>query len=109
LLREALRLAHLLKSLIEADTDFELAAPVSFSLVCFRHRSDNPFNQQLLASINASGKAFLSHTVLNGKFVLRFAIGNFQTTELDVREVWQLIQRTGRKLAMINAPAGVAG
>jgi aromatic-L-amino-acid/L-tryptophan decarboxylase len=109
MLRQALRLAQLLKALIDADSDFELAAPVPFSLVCFRHRSEDGFNQQLLAEINASGKAFLSHTVLNGKFVLRFAIGNFQTTEADVREVWQLIQATARKLAMVYTPTGVAG
>ena len=109
MLRESLRLAQLLKSLIEADSEFEVAAPVPFSLVCFRHRSDNAFNQRLLAEINATGKAFLSHTVLNGQFVLRFAIGNFQTTESDVGEVWQLIRQTARQLAGVHAPATVAG
>jgi aromatic-L-amino-acid/L-tryptophan decarboxylase len=99
MLRESLRLAQLLKNLVEADSDFELAAPVPLSLVCFRHRAGNEFNQRLLAAINASGKAFLSHTVLNGKFVLRFAIGNFQTTEQDVRETWELIQHTAGQVA----------
>jgi aromatic-L-amino-acid/L-tryptophan decarboxylase len=109
MLREALRLAQLLKSYIEADPDFELAAPVPLSLVCFRHRADDAFNQRLLAGINSSGKAFLSHTVLNGRFVLRFAIGNFQTTESDVREVWQLIQQTAQQLAGAEESATVAG
>jgi len=99
LLREALRLAQLLKSLVESDSDFELAAPVPLSLVCFRHRAGNDFNRRLLAKINASGKAFLSHTVLNGNFVLRFAIGNFQTDENDIRETWNLIQERATKLA----------
>lgn len=94
LLREALRLAQVLKSLVESDNNFELCAPVPFSLVCFRHRGSNEANRRLLAEINASGKAFLSHTTLNGRFVLRFAIGNFQTTEQDVRETWDLIRRT---------------
>lgn len=94
LLREALRLAQVLKSLVESDNNFEVCAPVPFSLVCFRHRGSNEANRRLLAEINASGKAFLSHTTLNGRFVLRFAIGNFQTTEQDVRETWDLIRRT---------------
>ena len=98
MLREALRLAQLLKGLIEADPHFELSAPVPLSLVCFRHRSDDESNQRLLAQINSSGKAFLSHTVLNGNFVLRFAIGNFQTTEQDIRETWDLIRETARTL-----------
>jgi aromatic-L-amino-acid decarboxylase len=94
LLREALRLAQVLKTLIESDSNFELSAPVPLSLVCFRHRAGDDFNRRLLAEINASGKAFLSHTVLNGKFVLRFAIGNFQTNEGDILETWKLIRET---------------
>lgn len=99
LLREALRLAQLLKSLVESNENFELCAPVPFSLVCFRHRSSNETNRRLLEQINATGKAFLSHTVLNGRFVLRFAIGNFQTTENDVRETWDLICQTAIHLS----------
>ncbi|HEY3940049.1 MAG TPA: pyridoxal-dependent decarboxylase [Bryobacteraceae bacterium] len=103
LLREALRLAQLLKGLIEADENFEVCAPVPLSLVCFRYRGGNEQNQRLLAEINASGHAFLSHTVLNGRFVLRFAIGNFQTTEQDVRETWELIRQLAGKLAAMEA------
>jgi aromatic-L-amino-acid decarboxylase len=97
-LREALRLAQLLKSLVESEEDFELCAPVPFSLVCFRHRGSNEANRRLLAEVNSTGKAFLSHTVLNGRFVLRFAIGNFQTTETDVRETWDLICETASRI-----------
>ena len=98
LLREALRLAQLLKTLVESNSDFELSAPVPLSLVCFRHRAGDEFNRRLLAEINASGQAFLSHTVLHGKFVLRFAIGNFQTNETDILDTWELIQKTSEKL-----------
>lgn len=98
LLREALRLAQLLKSFVEEAPEFELSAPVPLSLVCFRHRSSNDFNQRLLAAINSTGSAFLSHTVLNDKFVLRFAIGNFLTTEEDIRQSWALISRVAENL-----------
>jgi aromatic-L-amino-acid decarboxylase len=100
MLRESLRLTQLLKSLIEADKDFEISAPAPLSLVCFRHRSSDEVNRQLLHDINATGKAFLSHTVLKGKYVLRFAIGNHQTNEEDIRESWRLIQRCAAKLAV---------
>ena len=99
MLRESIRLAKLLASWVEADSDFELAAPVPFSLVCFRHRGGDDVNQKLLAEINASGIAFLSHTVLDGRFVLRFAIGNFQSTEADVRRTWESIQEFAARLA----------
>jgi aromatic-L-amino-acid decarboxylase len=99
MLRESLRMAQVLKSLVEHDETFELCAPVPFSLVCFRYRADDETNRKILADVNASGKAFLSHTVLNGTFVLRFAIGNFQTTEQDVRETWTLIRETAARIA----------
>jgi len=108
MLREALRLAQVLKSLVEESDQFELAAPVPLSLVCFRLRADNAANERLLAEINASGKAFLSHTVLNGRFILRFAIGNFQTTEQDIRETWNLIVETAERIKA-GEPATVAG
>jgi aromatic-L-amino-acid decarboxylase len=109
MLRESLRLAQLLKGLVETDETFELSAPVPFSLVCFRHRSDNAFNQRLLAEINATGEAFLSHTVLNGTFVLRFAIGNFQTTERDIRDTWSLIRKTAQHLLAAEPAAATRG
>ena len=106
LLRESLRLAQLLKKLVEADKDFELSAPVPFSLVCFRYRAgDDAFNMLLLDEINTSSHAFLSQTRLHGQFVLRFAIGNFQTTEQDVRETWDLVRATASRL--VDAHAGV--
>jgi aromatic-L-amino-acid/L-tryptophan decarboxylase len=108
MLRESVRLAQLLKSLVEADEAFELSAPVPFSLVCFRHRSNDELNRRLLAEINATGKAFLSHTVLNGTFVLRFAIGNFQTTEQDIRDTWSLIREIARQL-LVAEPATAMG
>jgi aromatic-L-amino-acid decarboxylase len=92
MLREGMRLAQVLKTLVESEPDFELCAPVHLSLVCFRMRASNEVNRHLLEAVNGSGKGFLSHTVLNGKFVLRFAIGNFQTTEQDIRETWDLIR-----------------
>ncbi len=104
MLRESLRQAQILKSLIEQSEDFELAAPVPLSLVCFRHRSGNEFNQRLLTEINSTGQAYLSHTVLNGKFVLRFAIGNFMTTEDDILAAWNII---GRAAAKVSAPEPV--
>ena len=38
--------------------------------------------------MNASGEIFISHTKLNGRYVLRLAIGSDRTTEDDVRLAW---------------------
>jgi glutamate/tyrosine decarboxylase-like PLP-dependent enzyme len=92
---------------ISADPRFEVAAPVLFSLVCFRYRgsgSDNDqVNRDLLDRINASGRAFLSGTTLHGKFVLRLAIGNVATTEDDVRQTWEWIRSSA--LPATGSPA----
>ncbi|MGH9640149.1 MAG: hypothetical protein ACRD3Y_08815 [Bryobacteraceae bacterium] len=98
-----------MKQLVEAEPEFEICAPVTLSLVCFRHRESDAFNQRLLAGINRTGKAFLSHTIVGGKYILRFAVGNFQTTEQDVRETWDLIRQTAHRLAKTEAAAVLRG
>jgi len=84
-------LASEFASWVEADGRFELAAPVSLSLVCFRLRASNDANQALLDRINASGLAFLSSTTLRGQLILRLAIGNYQTTREDLRRLWEFV------------------
>lgn len=92
ILRSHIGWAHEFASWVEADPRFELAAPVPLSLVCFRYRGSDQQNQRLLEGINASGQAFLSHTVLNGRFVLRMAVGNVGTRRDDIELVWSLVQ-----------------
>jgi aromatic-L-amino-acid/L-tryptophan decarboxylase len=92
LIRDHIRYAQDFAQRIVCDERFEVAAPVPLSLVCFRWRGSDAQNQQLLERINASGVAFLSHTVLDGKFVLRLAYGNLRTTAQDVDAVWSCLQ-----------------
>ena len=92
ILRGHMAMARDLAQHIAADSRFELAAPVLFSLVCFRYRGSDGDNRELLDRINSSGRAFLSGTTLHGKFVLRLAIGNVATTEDDVRQTWEWIR-----------------
>src|SRR6185312_10377816 len=68
ILRGHMKMARDLAGQIAADPRFELAAPVVFSLVCFRCRGSDDDNRDLLERINASGRAFLSGTTLHGKF-----------------------------------------
>ena len=97
IIRSHIRYAQELAALIRSHPDFELAAPVPFSLICFRYRGSDDENRALLENVNASGKAFLSHTVLNGRLVLRLAIGNIATTWEDLMEVWKLIEQAAKK------------
>ena len=92
-LEEHMRLARLFAGWIDASDDFERMAPVPFSVVCFRRRADDTVNELLLDALNRTGEVFLSHTRLNGVFVLRLAIGNLHTTEAHVQRVWELIRQ----------------
>jgi aromatic-L-amino-acid decarboxylase len=91
--REHMRLAELFAGWVEADPDWELAAPQRFSLVVFRRNGTDEENEAILARANASGDIFLSHTKLDGRYVLRLAIGNARTTEADVRRAWEVLRR----------------
>jgi aromatic-L-amino-acid decarboxylase len=91
ILRGHMRMAREFADRVSADDRFELAAPVLFSLVCFRLRGSDAENRGLLDGINSTGAALLSGTMLRGKFVLRLAIGNIATTDADLEATWNLI------------------
>jgi aromatic-L-amino-acid decarboxylase len=92
-IREHLGLAALFEQWVRDEPGWEVVAPRPFSLVCFRREGTDEENEALLERVNASGEAFLSHTRLDGRLVLRLAIGNARTTEDDVRHAWELLRR----------------
>ena len=92
-IREHVRLATQFESWVADEPGWELCAPRHFSLVCFRREGTDAENEELLARVNATGEAFLSHTRLGDRLVLRLAIGNAGTTEADVRRAWDVLRR----------------
>ena len=96
LLREHVRLAHLFAEWVDEDPDWELCMPARFSLVVFRRYGTDEENARILERVNQSGEMFISHTKLNGRYVLRLAIGNARTTEADVRLAWDVLNREAR-------------
>jgi len=103
-LAEHMRLAQLFAGWVDASDRFERVAPVPFSVVCFRLRgeSTDAEHQRILDAINASGEVFLSHTRLNGRFVLRLAIGNLHTAERHVARAWQLLNSAAAQVVRIT-------
>ena len=55
-------------------------------------RARDEENEALLERVNATGEIFISHTRLDGRYVLRFAVGNARTTEDDVRRAWEVLR-----------------
>jgi aromatic-L-amino-acid decarboxylase len=100
---------------VKDDNRFELAAPVSLGIVCFRFvgaaapspRGDraarwravssnrvDQINSEIVERINASGRAYLTQTKLRGQTVMRIGIGNVLTTEEHLRKAWEFIRET---------------
>lgn len=90
-LRRHNQLAREFAGWVDADERFERVAPVPFSVVCLRLRGSDDQNKALLEKVNQSRSIFLSHTALNGQFVIRIAIGNIATGLADVELAWKLI------------------
>ena len=76
--------AATLAARVASTPRLELAAPLSLGLVCLRHADGDEASERLLASVNATGEAFLTHTKLDDHFVLRVAVGGTWTTAAHV-------------------------
>jgi aromatic-L-amino-acid decarboxylase len=96
-IREHVRLAQQFAAWVGDDHRFELAAPVRLNLVCFRLRSGDQANQQLMDRLNGSGDLYLTHTKLDGKHTLRFCVGQTNTQERHVERAWQRVQQETEK------------
>jgi aromatic-L-amino-acid decarboxylase len=96
--REHVRLAQQFAAWVRNDSRFELAAPVPLNLICFRLRSGDADNQKLMDRLNQSGKLYLTHTKLDGKFTLRLCVGQAHTQAIHVERAWQLIQQMATQL-----------
>src|SRR5262245_16303622 len=104
-LREHVRLAGLFRAWLLADPAFEVTAPPPLSVVCFRARfpgcsaeERDRRNQALMDAVNATGEAYLSHTRLGERTILRLAIGNIRTEERHVRRAWDLLRDAAGRL-----------
>lgn len=114
-LREQIRLANLLGDWIKEDDRFELSAPVSMGVVCFRFvagmgdagsgssipataKQLDKLNGDVVERVNASGRAYLTQTKLRGQTVMRIGLGNVLTTEGHLRKGWEIIKETAGKL-----------
>jgi aromatic-L-amino-acid decarboxylase len=111
-IREHCRQARSLAGWIDADPDWERLAPVLFSTVCLRHRpaavqgsEDEPetakrldaLNEAILERVNRTGRVFLSHTKLAGRYTLRVTLGNPRAREEHVRLCWDLLREAARE------------
>ncbi len=111
-IREKLRLhialAQAFAATLTSTAEFEVMAPVPLNTVCFRWKPAgvddieklNHLNAELLETLNQSGKAYLTHTKLNGAYVLRMVIGQTNVTAEHVEHVWELIRKIAADMSV---------
>ena len=82
-------------SIAELD-DFEIVTPPMFSLFTFRFKPSgcdgNDATRELIERINQDGRIYLTQTIHENQFVIRFTIGQFDTTNEDVGYAVQVIR-----------------
>jgi aromatic-L-amino-acid decarboxylase len=85
---------------IEEHPNFELLAPIPVNLVCFRYVAENKSEEELnqlneffLKEINGSGKIYMTHTKLDGKYTLRWVGGHAELTKKHVENAWKIIKQ----------------
>lgn len=105
-LREHISMAAWFENMLRNDPCFEILAPRTMNLVCFRLHSTiagdedelNQINERLLQEINKTGKIYLSHTKLKGRYTLRLVVGQTYTEQRHVEEAWEVIRSIAKQL-----------
>ncbi|KAI3940652.1 hypothetical protein MKW92_036663 [Papaver armeniacum] len=108
-LRGHVKMAKHFQGLVVMDNRFEIVVPRTFAMVCFRLKPTaipkqkkiendnmeaqaNDINTKLLESVNASGKIYMTHAVVGGVYMIRFAVGATLTEERHVTGAWKVVQ-----------------
>ena len=90
--RHHVELARRFIEMVQGDPRFELATPAPLNLVCFRHREGDGINRRIMESVNASGRMYLTHTKIDGRFTLRMSIGQMYTKDRHLQAAWDHIR-----------------
>lgn len=109
-LQEKLILARYFhKKIIELGFETELQPELS--VVVYRYVPKNgdadDFNKQLAEAIQHDGRTFISSTVLNGKYTLRFACLVFRTHKKHVDALLKVIAKETKRLEKQRQPANL--
>ncbi len=105
-LREHIAMAGEMKQWIEQHDDFEMLAPATMNLLCFRYNPGhvsseeelNRLNEELLHKINGSGEIYMSHTKLSGRYTLRMVIAQTDVEKHHVEKAWEVIKEKAEEI-----------
>jgi aromatic-L-amino-acid decarboxylase len=105
-IKQHMAMAKELASWIDKEEGWVRVAPVPFSTVVFRFapaglgdQEADALNQAIMDRVNATGEIFLSHTVLEGRYCLRMALGNLKTRMDHVEQSWEHLRGAAAALS----------
>ena len=118
-IEEDCALAEYMAGRVGASEDFELLAPATLGICCFRYapararraleaaedeeergrlnRELDELNARVMRRVQRGGEAYVSNAVLRGRFALRASITNFRTTRRDIDLTLDVIRRAARE------------
>src|SRR5579885_17700 len=119
-IEEDCALAELMAERVRASEEFELLAPVTLGICCFRYlptsarrelegaagedergrvnaRLDE-LNARVMHCVQRGGVAYVSNAMLRGRFALRASITNFRTTRRDIEITLDAVRRAAREI-----------
>ncbi len=93
--------ARWLADQVEQADDWELLAPVPLQTLCVRHvprsdMADDELDQHTLswlAAINQSGLAYLTGSMLDGRWMVRVSVGVESTERTHVEALWAMMRQ----------------
>jgi aromatic-L-amino-acid decarboxylase len=114
MIREHIRLAKMLARLIETEKDFRVMAPVHLNTVCFCCHPEgmnleqaNRLNERINHTLNDSGRIYLTHTTIDGRYVLRMVTAQTTVTERHVLNAWDMIKECASALSSKNGAVDI--
>ncbi|MEM9100648.1 MAG: pyridoxal-dependent decarboxylase [Pseudomonadota bacterium] len=101
-IRSHIRWTRELADKVEAEDGFEIVTPPMFALFTFRYLREgsdpDELNRRLIEAINDDGRIYLTQTLHEGHFVIRFTIGQWDTEEADIAFAWDVIREIAANL-----------
>lgn len=100
-LRRDLAMARALEAQVTAEPGWRVLAPVQLQTVCVRHvppgldddadaEAVDEHTRAWAEHVSATGRAFVTPALLDGRWMVRFSLGSESTSQADVDELWAL-------------------
>lgn len=103
-LRRDLRNAQWLAEQVRNTAGWTVVAPVPLQTVCVRHTPPGATEEELdrhtrawAERVNASGQAYLTPAVYEGRWMVRVSIGSAATEEQHVAALWALMRESAER------------